>query len=91
MLNLPGLAGSIASVALSLAGCLVFHDTRDPGIFGRPPCLNLRRGGGLGGCLLLNRKGYYPEPLLVLQSFPFRTAGFASFNKRDALGLSGGS
>lgn len=30
MLNLPGLAGSIASVALSLAGCLVFHDTRDP-------------------------------------------------------------
>lgn len=89
-LSLPGLAGSIASVPLSLAGCLVFNDTRYPAILGRLSRLNLGRGGCLDGCLLLRRKSFEPGALLDLQAFSFRAARFAGFDKRDALRLSGG-
>ncbi|EJC75258.1 hypothetical protein Rleg10DRAFT_5121 [Rhizobium leguminosarum bv. trifolii WSM2012] len=89
-LSLPGLAGGIASVSFSLAGGLVFNNPRDPGIFGRLSRLDLRCRYCLDGCLLLSRKGLDPGALLILQSFPFRTARLARFNKRDALSLPGG-
>ncbi len=54
-LSPTGLAGSIASVPLSLASGLVFHDERYPGVFGGLLRLNL---GRLHGCLLLRRKSF---------------------------------
>ncbi len=52
--------------------------------------LDLGRGCCLDGRLFLSRKGLEPGALLMLNSFPFRTARFTSLNKRDALCLSGG-
>ncbi len=66
------------------------NDPRYPGILGRLSYLNLDRGCCLDGRLFSSRKGLDPGALIMLQSFPFRTAGFTGFDKRDALGLSGG-
>ena len=88
-LSLPRLAGGIASAAFSLAGGLVFNDTRYPDIFGRLSRLNLGSGGGFDGCLLLCRKSFEAGALLCFHSFAFRTARLACFNNRDPLHLSG--
>ncbi|MBD9650281.1 hypothetical protein IB267_18195 [Ensifer sp. ENS09] len=89
-LSLPGLPGGVASVAFSLASGLIFNDARYPGVFSGLSRLNLGRGGGLDGCLLLRCKCFEAGALLDSQSFPFCTARFAGFNKQDALRLSGG-
>ncbi len=90
ILSLPGLAGGITSVAFSLASGLILNDPRYPGILGGLSRLGLGRGCCLYGRLFLSHKGLHPSALLMLQSFPFRTARLARFNKGDALGLSGG-
>jgi|UPI0008394242 hypothetical protein len=81
ILSLPGFAGSVAPVAFSLAGGLVFDDARYPGIFRRPSRLDLGCRCCRDGCLLLGSKSVKAGTLLDFQSFPFRTARFSGFNK----------
>ncbi len=88
--SLPSLTGGITSVAFGLASGLILNNPRYPGILCRLSRLDLCRSCCGDGRLFSSRKGHDPGELLMFQPIPFRTARLARFNKRDALGLSGG-
>ncbi|MBW6425223.1 hypothetical protein KX729_27705 [Rhizobium sp. XQZ8] len=66
-LSLPGLPGGVASVAFSLAGGLIFNDTRYTGVVGGLSRFNLGRGRCLDGCLRSGCKSFEAGALLKFQ------------------------
>ncbi len=80
-LSLPGLAGGISPISFGLACGLVSPWPCDPSRFGILTRLCLGHCCSNGRRLLFGCRGFQAGALFKLQSVPFGTTCFTSFNK----------